>query len=146
MRAMASHITSVSIVCSTVYSGTDQRKHQSSASLVWNSPVTGEFPAQRSSNAENVSIWWRHCVKHLVTCIVFLNVANLRYAHISHMLQRQRRYNWTLNTMTSSNGNIFRFTGPLCGEFTGDRWIPLTKASNAELWCFLSSAPELTVE
>ena len=25
-----------------------------------NSPVTGEFPAQRVSNAENVSIWWRH--------------------------------------------------------------------------------------
>ena len=33
--------------------------------------------------------------------------------------------------MTSSNGNIFRVTGPLCGEF------PLTKASDAELWCFL---------
>ena len=27
-----------------------------------NSPVTGEFPAQRVSNAENVSIWWRHHV------------------------------------------------------------------------------------
>ena len=25
-----------------------------------NSPGTGEFPAQRPSNAENVSIWWRH--------------------------------------------------------------------------------------
>ena len=25
-----------------------------------NSPETGEFPAQRDSNAENVSIWWRH--------------------------------------------------------------------------------------
>ena len=25
-----------------------------------NSPVTGEFPAQRASKAENVSIWWRH--------------------------------------------------------------------------------------
>ena len=25
-----------------------------------NSPVTGEFPAQRASYAENVSIWWRH--------------------------------------------------------------------------------------
>ena len=25
-----------------------------------NSPVAGEFPAQRASNAENVSIWWRH--------------------------------------------------------------------------------------
>ena len=23
-------------------------------------PVTGEFPAQRASDAENVSIWWRH--------------------------------------------------------------------------------------
>ena len=27
-----------------------------------NSPVTGEFPAQRASNGENVSIWWRHHV------------------------------------------------------------------------------------
>ena len=25
-----------------------------------NSPCTGEFPAQMASNAENVSIWWRH--------------------------------------------------------------------------------------
>ena len=31
---------------------------------------------------------------------------------------------------------------PLCGEFTGPRWIPRTKASDAELWCFLWSAPE----
>ena len=38
--------------------------------------------------------------------------------------------------MTSSNGNIFRVSGPLCGEFTGDRWIPFTKTSDAELWCF----------
>ena len=27
-----------------------------------NSPVTGEFPAQRASNVENVSIWWRYHV------------------------------------------------------------------------------------
>ena len=32
-----------------------------------------------------------------------------------------------LNMMTSSNGNIFRVTGPLIGEFTGLRWIPHTK-------------------
>ena len=31
-----------------------------------NSLVTGEFPAQRSSNAEIVSIWWRHQVKTAV--------------------------------------------------------------------------------
>ena len=27
---------------------------------VWNSPITGEFPAPMANNAENVSIWWRH--------------------------------------------------------------------------------------
>ena len=41
--------------------------------------------------------------------------------------------------MTSSNENIFRVTGHLCGEFTGHRWLPRTKASDAELWCFLWS-------
>ena len=33
---------------------------------------------------------------------------------------------------------------PLCGKFTGHQWIPLTKASNVELWCFLWSVPEQT--
>ena len=28
----------------------------------------------------------------------------------------------------------FRVTEPLCREFTGHRWIPLTKASDAEFW------------
>ena len=32
---------------------------------VGNSPGTGEFPEQRASNAENVSIWWRHHGPHL---------------------------------------------------------------------------------
>ena len=35
MGAMASQITSLAIVFSTIYSGTDQRKHQSSASLAF---------------------------------------------------------------------------------------------------------------
>ena len=58
MGAMASQITSFTIDYSTIYSGADQRKHQSSASL----PVSGEFPAQMASNAENVSIRWRYHV------------------------------------------------------------------------------------
>ena len=63
MSAMASQITSLMIMYSTVYSGADQSKHQSSASLAF---VRGihrwpvNFPAQMASNAENVSIWWRH--------------------------------------------------------------------------------------
>ena len=61
MGAIASQITSLTIVYSTVYSDAHQGKHQSSASLAFNnSPGTGEFPAQIVSNAENVSIWWRH--------------------------------------------------------------------------------------
>ena len=39
--------------------------------------------------------------------------------------------------MTSSNENIFPLTGPLCGEFTGHRRSPLTKAGDTQLWCFL---------
>ena len=35
MGTIASQITSLTIVCSTVYSGADQRKHQSSASLAF---------------------------------------------------------------------------------------------------------------
>ena len=35
-----------------------------------------------------------------------------------------------VNIMTSSNGNIFRVTGILCGKFTGLMWIPRTKAGN----------------
>ena len=51
MGAMVPQINSLTIVYSTVYSGADQRKHQISAPLAF---------AQGASNAENVSIWWRH--------------------------------------------------------------------------------------
>ena len=36
-----------------------------------NSPVTGEFPAQRASNTENVSIWWRHHDSAVIYYIVY---------------------------------------------------------------------------
>ena len=35
-------------------------KHRITGLCAGNLPVTGEFPAQMASNAENVSIWWRH--------------------------------------------------------------------------------------
>ena len=41
-----------------------------------------------------------------------------------------------ISMMTSSKGNIFRATDHLCGEFTDTQWIPHTKASDTELWCF----------
>ena len=65
MTTMASQINSLTVVYSTVYSDADQRKHESSASLDLCGEFTGtdEFPAQRASYAENVSIWWRHHVE-----------------------------------------------------------------------------------
>ena len=56
MGTIAFQITSLTIVYSTIYSGADQRKHQSSASLAFVREFTGEFPAQMVSNAENDSI------------------------------------------------------------------------------------------
>ena len=37
-----------------------------------NSLVTGEFPAHRASNAENVSIWWLHHVLNAFCCTASL--------------------------------------------------------------------------
>ena len=65
MSAMASQITSLTIIYSIVYSGADEKKTSKlrvTGLCVGNSPVTGEFPSQRVSNAENVSIWRRHHV------------------------------------------------------------------------------------
>ena len=65
---------------------------------------------------------------NLFTCYI-----SKHYTHVGLQLI-------SVSMMTSSNGNTFLVTGPLCGEFTGDRWIPLTKANDAELWCFLCDA------
>ena len=65
LSVMESQITSITIVYSTVYSGTDQKKTSKprvTGLCEGNSPVTGEFPSQRASNAETVPIWWRHHV------------------------------------------------------------------------------------
>ena len=43
--------------------------------------------------------------------------------------------------MTSSHGSFFSVTGHLWGEFTGHRWIPLTKGQKCRLWCFFDVGP-----
>ena len=60
MSVVASQITSVSIVC--LLSLQAQIKENIKAPRHW--PLcwefTGEFPTQKASDAEKVSIWWRH--------------------------------------------------------------------------------------
>ena len=59
MSVMASQITGVSIVFQPFVQA--QIKENIKAPRHWPlRGVTGEFPAQGVSNAENVSIWWRH--------------------------------------------------------------------------------------
>ena len=58
MGAMTSQIISASIVYSTVCSGTDKKTWMLHVTCLCE--VTGEFPSQRTSDAGNVSVWWRH--------------------------------------------------------------------------------------
>ena len=61
MSMMASQITGLTIVYSTVHLGADQRKHQGITGLCeGNLLVMSEFPAQGANNMENVSIWQCH--------------------------------------------------------------------------------------
>ena len=135
MGAMASQITNLTIVYSTVYSA-DQRKHQSSASLAfvrgegiltYISPGTGEFPAQMPSNAENVSIWWRHHEKgapnyftktpssrHLSSPASRLFAQQFVEADIKRNIKAS--YNW-----------------PLCSNPTVTDGFPTQNASNAKI-------------
>ena len=121
MSTMASQITSVSIFYLTVCSGQDQRRHQSSLSLAFcagNSPVTGEFPAQKASDAENVSISWRHHI---------LYVSVVRYCAMKNKI----RYNinsigfmWFFFNVTFQlfiygfDGLSLSLTGQLCKQTT----------------------------
>ena len=104
-----------------------------------NSPVTGGFTPQNYMDAKSVSLPWLHQDRKCKQSWWRLK---------ARCLQSDRACETTVNDlmMTSSNGNDFRVTGPLCGEFTGHRWIHQTKASDTVLWCFLWSSPEQTVK
>ena len=129
------------------------------------------IPSQNANNAENASTLLCHhdsipdlCVLfiirvergmaavednyHIVRWQVSATPIALRLLYIIHegmLTYMDRTQNPRIRAkhmMTSSNGNIFCVAGPLCREFTGHRWIPHTKACDAEFWCFLCPTPE----
>ena len=73
MTTMASEITSLTVVYSTVYSPIKENiKALRHWPLCGEFTGTGEFHAQRASYAENVSIWWRHHVcRHAIVPPLF---------------------------------------------------------------------------
>ena len=77
MGTMASQITALTIVYSTVYSGADQRKHQSSASLVFvrgihrwpvNSPHKGPV-TRKIFPFDDVIMFWLNEVSTMALCL-----------------------------------------------------------------------------
>ena len=113
MGAMASQITSVSIVYSTVCSGADQRKTSKlrvTGLCEGNSPMTGEFPSQRASNAENVSIWGRHHVEIWIYSAVPLCAVNfLENPHKRHHIARPLGRGWCV--FVGSQSNLYSASG-----------------------------------
>ena len=114
--AIASQITSLTIDYSTIQT---QIKENIRAPRHW--PLcgeftgTGEFPAQRASYAENVSIWWRHHV--------FGNDCVIRPCVIHDLFMKM-----------SWHEDVVRIIAPLWGKISVDGRFPSQRASNVELW------------
>ena len=87
MGAMASQITSLTIVYSIVIQALIKENIKAPRHWPLRGEVTGtgEFPSEMASNAENVSIWWRH------------------HGKLSH----------TISVAVVSVGNDFKWTGSM---------------------------------
>ena len=97
-----------------------------------NSPVTGEFPAQRASNAENVSIWWRH---HglLSNSAISIRVTSLAVGQSKNCHRAKAK---------TSNGSWCigikgEMSGTVCVTFTWDIYIYIWVVYSFCLFCCL---------
>ena len=79
-----------------------------------NSPETGEFPAQMASNAENVSIWWRHHDDYahglrfaMFCCGCFWLILSISFSYLTGTVAILQpwwtRANWSIYIRSSSN-------------------------------------------
>ena len=121
-----------------------------------NSPMTGEFPAQMASNAENVSIWWRHhrikfslgfhkkCTwkYHYMTHVLYFVKTRvvlsftLRWRHNDHAgVSNHQPHGCLLNRLfrrKSKKTSKLRVTGLCAGNSPGTGEFPAQMASYAE--------------
>ena len=145
MTAKASQITSLTVVYSTVYSGADQRKHQSSASLAFvrgihrwpvNSPH--KRPVTRKMFSFNdVIMHYQHVWPRGIQSPGDQSVTSFRPA------LQQTSQTATLKIHDDViKWKHFPRNWPFVRGIQLSRWILHTKASDAELWCFLWSASE----
>ena len=107
MSAIASQITGVSNVCSAVCSAAKKTSKLSVTGICeGNSPVTGEFPAQRASNVENVSIWWRHhVITYLIGYWILTKLQEISIGYRYNVVQYNMLFHTTLQTFPENRGN-----------------------------------------
>ena len=139
------HVSDISAVDFRIFMYKHEREHSADYNLYLNTLRTRQNVHRFADISKCISLNQNSCLWYRYHRRLFLR-SQLKICHhwiICNIFYRKSGNNHSkLIIMTSSNGNIFCVTGPLCGEFTGPRWIPHTKASDAELWCFLRSAPE----
>ena len=78
---------------------------------------TGDFPAQRASNAEYVSIWWRHHVVTDIICEPVCNKCSLGVCLLSSTIERKCRLNSTPQEKIAPDSKIHgAYMGPIWGR------------------------------
>ena len=147
MSAMASQITSVSSVWLTARSKKTS-KLRVTGLCAGNSPVTGEFPAQRASNAENVSIWWRHhgvrntnvcpfCFRiNYISGLIITRNAEGFHIRIKIVVARPHTPQPNARCIKSLTTDVFVFiyTNPLHVSFSSNNYSPKGRWQRKLFW------------
>ena len=88
------------------------------------------------SKSKSKEVYWSTLTFEHITLYIRLSKIHMSKTH-TYIYGNKLTGN-TACMMTSSNGNVFRVTGHLCGEFTGPRWFPPHKGQwrGALMWVF----------
>ena len=146
MTAMASQITSLTIICSTVYLGGDQRKHQSSKSLAFvrgihrwpvNSPLKGPvtrkmFPfddvimSSHTSRAithhdDSDCLWWACSWQQLSSLQLMATLTDTGLRQNYSQLTSHTRVRWTIDNYTEGWGGYLNM---ICSCFSDEPRLP----------------------
>ena len=108
---------------------------------VGNSPGTSEFPAQRASNAENVSIWWRHhesqstifmrtpqdlpkwgCIMPTSGDILGVGCHKMRFSYLIRLPHRKRNYKYWFQMKWGLICRYFLFEYSFLLHITNEAW------------------------